>query len=53
MVAVDPWDIHGTQQVGMVGVWLNRGGTYPDYLPAPEVTVTDLRHLPAALAGLE
>ena len=54
MVAVHPWDIHGAQQVGMVGVWVNRdGGTYPDYLPAPEVSVTDLRDLPAALAGLD
>ncbi len=33
MVAVDPWDIHGTQQVGMVGVGLNRGGTYPTTSP--------------------
>lgn len=50
----DPWDIHGAQQVSTVGVWVNRhGGTYPDQLPTPEVSVTDLRDLPAALAGLD
>ena len=24
MVAVHPWDVHGAQQAGMVGVWVNR-----------------------------
>lgn len=52
MVAVHPWDIHGAQRVGMLGVWVNRDGqTYPAYLPEPDVTITDLRELPGALAG--
>ena len=51
MVAVHPWDIHGAQRVGMYGVWVNRdGAVYPDYLPAPDAVVTDLRELAAVLA---
>lgn len=51
LVAVHPWDIHGAQQVGLVGVWLNRTDeTYPPYLPDPDLVVTDLRDLTAALA---
>lgn len=54
MVAVHPWDIHGAQRAGMVGVWVNRdSGTYPDYLPAPRISISDLRELPAALDGLD
>ncbi len=50
MVAVHPWDVHGAQRVGMFGVWVNRhGAVYPDYLPAPDAVVTDLRDLAAVL----
>jgi 2-haloacid dehalogenase len=50
LVAVHPWDVHGAQQAGMVGVWLNRTGTrYPPYLPAPDVVITDLRELTDAI----
>lgn len=51
LVAVHPWDVMGAQQAGMVGVWIERRGTpYPDYLPAPDITISDLRQLPNALA---
>jgi 2-haloacid dehalogenase len=51
LVAVHPWDVHGAQQAGLGGIWVNRtGGGYPPYLPAPDVTVAAMIDLPAALA---
>ncbi len=51
LVAVHPWDVHGAQRAGLLGVWVNRtGGGYPPYLPAPDVTVARLTDLPSALA---
>ncbi len=51
LVAVHPWDVHGAQRAGLRGAWLNRGdGTYPDYLPPPDLQASDLVAL-AALLG--
>ncbi len=51
LVAVHPWDVHGAQRAGLRGAWLNRGdGTYPDYLPPPDLQASDLGEL-AALLG--
>lgn len=51
LVAVHPWDVHGAQRAGLLGIWVNRtGGGYPPYLPAPDVTVASLTDLPSALA---
>ena len=52
LVAVHPWDIHGAARAGMRTAWLNRsGGSYPEHFQAPDVTVTTLTGLPAALAA--
>lgn len=52
LVAVHPWDIHGAARAGLQTAWLNRtGGSYPDHFEAPNVTVTALTELPAALAS--
>jgi 2-haloacid dehalogenase len=51
LVAVHPWDVDGACRAGLTGVWLNRtGARYPSYFTAPDVTVPDLRELPAAWA---
>lgn len=52
LVAVHPWDVHGAQQAGMVGVWLNRTDTsYPPYLPEPDMVIGDLRELTDAITN--
>lgn len=50
MVAVHPWDVHGAQQVGMTGVYLDRDGDpYPPFLDPADVHVTSLDQLVEAL----
>lgn len=50
LVAVHPWDIHGAAHAGLRTAWINRGGqSYPPHFEAPDVTVTALTELPAAL----
>jgi 2-haloacid dehalogenase len=54
LVAVHPWDVDGAQRAGLSGAWLRRGpspGPYPAVMTPPARTVTDLRHLPDALAA--
>ena len=53
LVAVHPWDVHGAQQAGWSGVWVDRSGTtpYPGYLDDPVLRVRDLTDLAARLAG--
>jgi 2-haloacid dehalogenase len=52
LVAVHPWDVHGAQRAGLVGAWLNRGGTpYPEYLPSPDIEVSYLGELAGMVAG--
>ncbi|MET3205073.1 UNVERIFIED_ORG: 2-haloacid dehalogenase [Arthrobacter sp. UYEF13] len=52
LVAVHPWDIHGAARAGLHTAWLNRtGGSYPGYFEAPELIITALTELPAALAA--
>lgn len=51
MVAVHPWDIQGARTAGMTGVLLDReGGDYPDFMAAPDITITTLTELAAHLA---
>ena len=50
LVAVHPWDIHGASRAGMLTVWLNRSRErYRSYFRAPDLVITDLRDLAAAL----
>lgn len=53
LVAVHPWDVHGAQQAGWSGAWVDRSGTtpYPGYLGDPVLRVRDLTDLAARLAG--
>ncbi len=53
LVAVHPWDVHGAQQAGWSGAWVDRSGStpYPAYLDDPVLRVRDLRDLAARLAG--
>lgn len=52
LVAVHPWDVHGAQQAGWSGAWVDRAGTtpYPGYLDAPALRVRDLPDLARRLA---
>eukprot|EP00879_Flechtneria_rotunda_P004175 GHRR01004423.1.p1 GENE.GHRR01004423.1~~GHRR01004423.1.p1 ORF type:complete len:293 (+),score=106.72 GHRR01004423.1:569-1447(+) len=60
MVASHPWDIAGAMQAGLRGVYVQRNPAeaWPDYLPAPDATVTSFAGVvellgltgPAALA---
>lgn len=52
LVAVHPWDVHGAQQAGWSGAWVDRPGTtpYPGYLDAPALRVRDLPDLARRLA---
>lgn len=53
LVAVHPWDIHGAARAGLRTAWINRtGATYPSYFAQPDITVTALTELPAALVRL-
>ena len=46
LVAVHPWDIHGTSRAGMDTVWIDRNGApYPDYFAPPTHTVRSLTEL--------
>jgi len=50
LVAVHPWDIHGAAKAGLRTAWLNRtGAAYPSYFQSPDITVSALPELPAAL----
>lgn len=52
LVAVHPWDIHGAARAGLRTAWLNRNGeSYPQHFEDPDITVTSLTALPAALAA--
>jgi 2-haloacid dehalogenase len=52
LVAVHPWDVDGAARAGLIGAWLNRGGTvYPSYLTAPAVTGPTLPALADRLLG--
>lgn len=54
LVAVHPWDIHGAARAGLRTAWLNRiGSSYPGYFEAPDLTITSLTELPAALGALQ
>lgn len=51
MVAAHPWDLVGARVAGLGTVHVDRSGTgWPDAFDRPDVVVTDLRDLPAALA---
>ncbi len=46
LVAVHPWDVHGAARAGLRTAWIDRrGGRYPGYLVAPDVTVRSLEEL--------
>ncbi|MDQ0261784.1 haloacid dehalogenase type II [Sinomonas atrocyanea] len=50
LVAVHPWDIHGAARAGLRTAWVNRdGGPYPSHFAAPDVVVSSLSELEAAL----
>lgn len=50
LVAVHPWDIHGAARAGMRTAWLNRSGSsYPGHFEEPDIVITALTELPAAL----
>ena len=52
LVAVHPWDLDGAARAGLRTAWVDRsGGGYPDYLTAPDLTVTGLDDLAARLGG--
>jgi 2-haloacid dehalogenase len=55
LVAVHPWDLDGAARAGLRTAWVDRSGAgragYPDYLTAPDLTVTGLDDLAAQLAG--
>jgi 2-haloacid dehalogenase len=52
LVAVHPWDLDGAARAGLRTAWVNRtGGGYPDYLTAPELTVSGLDDLAARLGA--
>ncbi len=53
LVAVHPWDVHGAQQAGWSGAWVDRSGStpYPDYLDDPVLRVRHLPDLARRLAG--
>lgn len=52
LVAVHPWDVHGAQQAGWSGAWIDRTGTtpYPAYLDDPVLRARDLTDLADRLA---
>jgi 2-haloacid dehalogenase len=53
MVAVHPWDLLGSQSVGMVGAWLDRDGAgYPPSFGAPDLRAPTLEELIAGLLAL-
>lgn len=54
LVAVHPWDVHGAQQAGWHGAWVDRTGAtpYPGYLDRPALRVRDLPGLARQLADL-
>lgn len=46
LVAVHPWDIHGAQQAGLRGCYLNRKAqAWPSWLPEPDLQIPDLTAL--------
>ncbi|MGT2463038.1 HAD family hydrolase [Sinomonas atrocyanea] len=50
LVAVHPWDIHGAARAGLRTAWVNRdGAAYPGYFASPDVVVSSLAELEAAL----
>ncbi|AMM31145.1 Dehalogenase [Sinomonas atrocyanea] len=50
LVAVHPWDIHGAARAGLRTAWVNRdGGAYPGYFASPDLVVSSLAELRAAL----
>lgn len=50
LVAVHPWDVHGAQRAGLLGVWVNRrAASYPAYLPPPDLEVDGLVPLASRL----
>lgn len=52
LVAVHPWDLHGAARAGLGTAWLNRtGAAYPGHFAAPDIEITALTELPAALEG--
>jgi 2-haloacid dehalogenase len=53
LAAVHPWDVHGAQQAGWSGAWVDRSGAtpYPGYLADPVLRVRDLPDLATRLAG--
>jgi 2-haloacid dehalogenase len=52
LVAVHPWDIDGAARAGLRTAWVDRtGARYPDYLTAPDLTVTGLDDLAGRLDG--
>ncbi len=54
LVAVHPWDVHGAQQAGWSGAWIDRDGRtpYPRYLDEPTLRARDLVDLAVRLADL-
>lgn len=52
-VSAQPWDVAGAAAAGLAAIWLNRDGAGRGEFPwaPPAAVITDLAHLPAALAG--
>lgn len=52
MVAVHPWDVHGAQQAGLTGCYLDRDDDpWPDFLAPPDLTIRDLTQLAGRLVS--
>ncbi|MGB3593707.1 MAG: haloacid dehalogenase type II [Ornithinimicrobium sp.] len=52
LVAVHPWDLHGARAAGMQTAWINRTGSpYPDHFSRPDLEVSGLADLPAAMGA--
>lgn len=50
LVAVHPWDIDGAHRSGLRTAWLDRTGSpYPRHFSAPDIRITALTELAAAL----
>ncbi|NNN03009.1 MAG: HAD family hydrolase [Acidimicrobiaceae bacterium] len=46
MVAAHPWDLHGAEQAGLLGAYVDRAGAgYPSFMEPPTATARDLVEL--------
>ncbi|ESR24629.1 haloacid dehalogenase type II [Lutibaculum baratangense] len=49
LVAAHPWDIHGAKAAGLVGAFVSRGTSYPDFMLQPDVDASSLVEAVSAL----